>query len=177
MEKKFGSSNLLMSVIEIIIGILLLIDPKEFTSGIIMVFGIILAVVGAQQIVKYFRSEIQAAIAGGFLTKGILFLLGGLFCAFNSNWFIDTFPVITLVYGIIILVTGVSKLQEAVNMLRAKQKFWFVALIRAALTLAFASLIIGDPFSDENILWIFIGISLIVEAGADVLSFIFAKKS
>ena len=35
--------------------------------------------------------------------------LGGAFCAFNSRWFIATFPVITLIYGVIILVAGIRK--------------------------------------------------------------------
>ena len=62
-------------------------------------------------------------------------------------------------------------------MVRTKQKYWFVALISAILTLAFAVLIVANPFSSTAFLWSFIGVTLIVEAVMDIVTFIFAKKS
>ncbi len=171
-----GISSLFMSVVEIIIGILLLINPVGFTSGIIVTLGIVLAIIGLAQIVQYFRSDTKEAAVSGKLTKGILFTAFGLFCAFKSGWFLAAFPVITILYGVLILVTGVSKLQMAVDMVRVKQKYWFVMLISAILTLLFAILIITNPFASTAFLWTFIGISLIVEAVMDIITFIFARK-
>ena len=172
-----GNSSLLMSFVEILIGILLLINPVGFTSGIIVALGIVLAIMGLGQIISYFRADAEEAANGGKLTKGILCAVLGLFCAFRSAWFIATFPVITILYGILILVAGVSKLQKAIDMVRVKQQYWFVALISAILTLLFAVLIIFNPFASTAILWTFIGVTLIVEAVMDVVTFIFAKKS
>lgn len=172
-----GNSSLLMSIIEIVIGILLLINPVGFTSGIIVTLGIVLAIMGVGQIIGYFHTEAEEAASGGKLTKGILFTVFGLFCAFKSGWFIATFPVITILYGVLILVAGVSKLQKAIDMVRVKQNYWFVALISAALTLLFAVLIIFNPFASTAILWTFIGVTLIVEAVMDIITFIFARKS
>ena len=170
-------SSLFMSIVEIVLGILLLINPVGFTSGIIIILGVVLAIMGIGQTVQYFRADAEEAAKSGSLTKGILFTVLGIFCAFKSEWFIATFPVITIFYGILILVAGVSKLQIAVDMARAKQKYWFFALISAMLTLVFAVLIIINPFASTAFLWTFIGISLIVEAVIDVVTFIFAKKS
>ncbi len=172
-----GNSSLLMSLIEIVIGILLLINPVGFTSGIIVALGIVLTFMGIGQVIGYFRADAEEAASSGKLTKGILFVILGLFCAFKSEWFIATFPVITILYGILILVTGVSKFQKAVDMVRVKQKYWFVALISALLTLVFAALILSNPFASTAVLWTFIGISLIVEAAMDLVTFIFARKS
>lgn len=172
-----GNASLTMSLVEILIGILLLINPVGFTSGIIVTFGIVLTVMGFCQIIKYFRTDAEEAASGGKLTKGILFAVLGLFCAFKSGWFIATFPVITVLYGVLILAAGVTKLQQAVDMARVKQPYWFVALISALLTLIFAILIIFNPFASTAVLWSFIGITLIVEAVMDVVTFIFAKKS
>ena len=100
----------------------------------------------------------------------------GLFCALKSEWFIATFPLLTVIYGVVTLMTGLSKVQWAIDMLRQKQKYWFVALIGALLTLVFAVLILCNPFSSTAILWTFIAISLIVEAVMDILAFVFGKK-
>ncbi|MBQ2661447.1 MAG: DUF308 domain-containing protein [Clostridia bacterium] len=171
-----GNSSLLMSFVEIAIGILLLINPVGFTSGIIITLGVILIIMGIGQIVAYSCTEPDKAASDGKLTKGILLTVLGLFCAFNSKWFIVTFPAITILYGILILVTGVSKLQQAIDMARAKKEYWFVALISALLTLLVAALIIFNPFASTAVLWTFIGVALIVEAAMDIVTFIFAKK-
>lgn len=172
-----GNSSLLMSFVEILIGILLLINPVGFTSGIIVALGIVMTIMGLGQIISYFRTDAEEAASGGKLTKGILFAVLGLYCAFKSEWFIATFPVITVLYGVLILIIGVNKLQQSVDMARVKQKYWFVALISALLTLVFAVLIIANPFTSTAILWTFIGVTLIVEAVMDIVTFIFAKKS
>lgn len=174
---KLDASSLFMSIVEIVIGVLLLINPVGFTSGIIIALGIVMAVMGVLQIISYFRSDAEKAATEGKLTKGILLTIFGIFCTFNSGWFIVTLPVITILYGILILVAGVSKLQKAVDMARAKQQYWFVALISALLALVFGVLIIFNPFASTAILWTFIGVSLIVEAVVDVIMFIFERKN
>lgn len=171
------NSSLLMSLVEILVGILLLINPIGFTSGIIVMLGIVLTIMGIRQIINYFRTDAEEAVNGGKLTKGILFTVLGLFCTFRFSWFIATFPVLTLLYGVLIFVAGVSKLQKAVDMARVKQPYWFIALIGALLTLVFSILIICNPFASTAVLWTFIGVTLLVEAVIDVLTFIFAKKS
>ena len=50
-----NTGNLLTCIFEILIGVLLLIDPVGFTSGIIIIFGIVLVVVGLMNLFGYFR--------------------------------------------------------------------------------------------------------------------------
>lgn len=176
-KDNLGSYSIWMSLAEILVGILLLINPMGFTAGIIITFGVVLAVMGICQIIGYFGIDAEEAASGGKLTKGVLFSVLGLFCTFKSAWFIATFPVITILYGVIIFIAGASKLQRAIDMGRLKQKYWFIALIGAIITLLFATLIIFDPFTSTAVLWNFIGITLIVEAVIDVVTFVFARKS
>jgi len=171
-----NTGNLLTCIFEILVGILLLIDPVGFTSGIIVAFGIVLAVIGAISLFRYFREDAETASQESGLAKGIIFVIFGLFCAFKSEWFIVTFPLLTVLYGILTLVSGVSKVQWAVDMLRAKQKYWFVEVIGAVLTIICAILILTNPFTSTVFLWTFIGVSMIVEAVVDVIAFILGRK-
>ena len=50
-----------MSLVEFIIGILLLLNPVGFTSGIIATFGVVLMIMGISSIIKYFRTEPEEA--------------------------------------------------------------------------------------------------------------------
>lgn len=171
-----STGNLLTCIFEILVGILLLINPVGFTSGIIIVFGIVLAVIGVISLIRYFRADAETASQENGLVKGLIFAIFGLFCAFKSEWFIITFPLLTVLYGILTLISGVSKVQWAVDMLRAKQKYWFVEVIGAALTIVCAVLILSNPFTSTAFLWTFISVTMIVEGVIDLVAFILGKK-
>ena len=165
-----------MSLVELIIGILLLVNPIGFTSGIIIAFGIVLMIMGISTTIKYFRTEPEEAAVSQILVKGLIMLLAGAFCAFNSHWFIATFPVLTLVYGVVILITGITKVQWTIDIIRMKRSKWFWAAISAAISIVCGVVIITSPFSTTAVLWMFIGISLIVEAVLDMIGSIFCNR-
>lgn len=176
LKSKRNTGNLVLCILEVLVGILLLVNPAGFTSGIIITVGVLLMLLGIRSIVSYFREEPEAAAAENGLCKGLVFLLFGLFCAFKSEWFIVTFPVLTVIYGMATLLTGIGKVQGTVDMIRQKQKRWFVALIGAVLTLVFSVLILCNPFASTEFLWTFIAVSLIIEAVVDILTFVFGRN-
>ena len=169
-------NGVVLCLFELIVGILLLINPIGFTSGIITVAGIVLMIVGAVSVVKYFRASAPLAAVNQELTKGLLFLLGGAFCAFRTEWFLVTFPLLTILYGVELLVNGVSKIQLTVDMLRLKAAKWFWAAISAVVSLVCAAVILGNPFVSTEALWMFTGIALIVEAVFNIITMIFNRK-
>ena len=173
---KRNLSSMAMSLVEVIIGILLLVNPIGFTSGIIIAFGVVLMIMGIHKTVKYFRTEPGEAAVSQILVKGLLMLLAGAFCAFNSHWFIATFPVLTLVYGVVILMTGITKVRWNIDIIRMKRSKWFWAAISAAISIVCGIVIITSPFSTTAVLWMFIGISLIVEAVFDMIGSIFGNR-
>lgn len=167
---KRSLSGTLMGLIELLIGILLLIDPVGFTSGIIIAFGIVMMLWGLANIVKYFRTGAEEAAAKQLLATGLAKVLVGAFCAFRSHWFVATFPVLTLLYGVVILFVGLRKVQWTADMLRLKRKRWFLALISAAVSLLCGVVIITSPFSSTAVLWMFTAIGLIVDAVCDMIA-------
>lgn len=174
LKRNLGS--VAMSLAEIIIGILLLVNPVAFTSGIIVAFGIVLMITGIGTTIKYFRTEPEEAAVSQILVKGLIELLAGAFCAFNSHWFIATFPVLTLVYGVVILVAGITKLQWTVDIIRMKRSKWFCMAISAAISILCGVTVITNPFSTTAVLWMFIGISLIVDAVFDMIGGVFGNR-
>ncbi len=171
------SGKLLMCVCEVIVGILLLINPIGFTTSIIRTAGVILCIVGVLCAWRYFRTAPEAAQQEQGLAKGVCAILGGLFCIFRSGWFIVTFPVIAMVYGIIILVTGVVRLQWTVDMFRMKREKWYFAAAGTALSFVFAAIILTNPFGAVAFHTTFVAISLIVDAVADLVILVFIKSS
>lgn len=165
---KENFNGIVICLFELVIGILLLINPVGFTSGIIMTAGGILCLIGLINCVKYFRAEVKEASKGQFLTKGLVALIAGAFCILNTDWFIVTFSALTVIYGVVVLLASVEKIQLCVDMLRQKRKRWYLAAISAVISLACAVIILKNPFSSTAVIWIVAGISLILEAVFDV---------
>lgn len=173
-KEKFGS--ILMFLGEIIIGILLLINPMGFTKTIIIGAGLVLTVMGVLNIIRYFKTEIYFAMKEQSLSTGLMLLTVGLFCVFWSEWFIATFPVLTVIYGISILLTGLKKIEWTVNAVRLKRKYWYITGINALLTIIFSLIVISNPFSTITLLWQFTGVILIIESIFDIVSLVFDIK-
>lgn len=173
---KEHANSIALCLFELVVGILLLLNPIGFTSGIIKIVGVALIVLGIIEIVKYFKESIKEASRGQTLVKGLISVLTGGFCAFKTEWFIITFPVLTIIYGIVILLTGITKVQLAVDMLRLKYRQWFWAAINAVISIICSIVILKNPFTSTAILWNFTGVTLIVECVFDILTLTIGKK-
>lgn len=176
LKVKENIGNIMMFLGELIVGILLLINPLGFTKTIIIGIGICFTVMGILQIIKYFQTHILDILHEHSLSNGLILTVFGVFCVFWSDWFIATFPVLTVIYGVIILITGLKKVEWMVTALRLKRKYWYVTGINALLTIIFSVVVIGNPFSTITMLWQFTGIMLIIEAIFDVVSIVFGIK-
>lgn len=172
-EEKF--ENILMSIGEIIIGIILLISPLRFTSFIMILFGLILCIAGIVNIINYFIKTPGEAIISRNLSKGLLGITIGLFIIFKRNWLIAIFPILTTFYGVITLIFGINKIALSVDMIRLKSKKWIWMILDAILTIICSIIIIYNPFSSTAVLWIFIAVSLIAEAIVDIIITLFDK--
>jgi len=173
---KSKKGELIVSLVELVIGILLLIKPVGFTSGIIVVIGLLLAAQGVKNIVQYFKIKPAEASKEQLFSKGLIGTLIGCFCMFRSQWFIATFPVLTMIYGVMILLLGMNKIQKMADMLRVKGKYWYLEGIAAALSIIFAIIILANPFASTAALWVFVAISVIAEAILDFCTaFVTAK--
>lgn len=166
------AGGIVVCIFELVVGILLFVNPVGFTSGIITVAGAVLMVLGLTEVVKYFRTDAREAALGQMLVKGLLSILTGAFCAFRAGWFITTFPVLTVLYGVVILVTGIEKIQMAVDMVRMKRKKWAWAAVNAGISLVCAAVILRRPFVSTTALWIFTGAALAAEGVLDLATLI-----
>ncbi len=168
--KKFlkNANSGIICLIEIIVGVLLLVDPHSFISYILIIAGAFIAVSGVISLIKYFVSKPDEAEKGG-LSGALVSLSIGAFLIIKNNIATAWITVITIIFGAAILYTGYQKLEKSVEKMRNKQYF-LVSLISALVTILFAVLIIF--VIPDKAIWLFIGISLIVEAAIDLADMI-----
>ncbi len=168
LKNKFG--GLIFCIAEIALGVLLLIDAMRFTSMIISFIGIILALAGIFNIIKYFFTPPKEAEMEQLLSKGMISLGAGLFAILGNGIIIKAIDLIVIIFAVILLVAGINKIQFIADSIRRRERRWYFGIISAALSLGCGIVVLINPFGTLEILWMFTGIALIADAAIDAFS-------
>ena len=173
--KKNGGA-IVAAVVELLVGVLLFINPDGLTSGILMALGGVLIIFGVIFLIRYFNTEpVQAAMEQNF-SKGLIMILLGCVLALFTQQIIDIFSLAPKIYGVVILIIGVMKLQQSVDLLRQKAQFWFLASFNALLAVAFAAIILSNLIESTDTLWWMAAAALIAEAVFDAVVLVMTRK-
>lgn len=163
-------SSILTIIFLIVVGILLLVNPATFGVIIIKIVGVLLAALGVYDLIKYFRAKPEEAAKGTAFNSGAILITVGLFCFFGSDWFVDVFPVLAVLYGLFQVLIGFRKLQQSVDALRMKQPMWYLKAISAGISLLFGFLIAFNPNMTMMSIWVFTGVTMIIEGVFDAVA-------
>lgn len=156
--------NVILCLGELIVGILLLVNPEGFTRSIIMALGVAVAALGVFNVIRYFRTNPVQAATERRLAYGLGQLALGAFCLTQSHWLVGLFPVLTRLYGAAVLVLALFRIQQFVDARRLGFK-GLVSGVSALFTLVYACMILLIPETT----WMFVGIMLLLEALMDLL--------
>ncbi|MGN0777891.1 MAG: HdeD family acid-resistance protein [Aristaeellaceae bacterium] len=168
------TGGLIASAIEIVIGVLLLINPEGFTRSIVVALGVLLCLMGIFNMVRYFRRPVQVLGGDWALSRGLLMTLAGVFCVCNSQWLLAILPALFMLYGILLLVAGIFKFQRMTDLKRMKHPRWYMPGLAALLYVVLAVIILLNPFGTAMMVWTFVGVSMIVSAVLDIVTLILA---
>ena len=94
-----------------------------------------------------------------------------------TKWLLAAFPFVGMIYGIMLVLLGIEKVQTAVDQKRLGAGKWYMPAISAAISVVCGVIITLNPFTTMVYMWMFTGISLIVEAIADIISFAMNRKN
>ena len=155
--------DIITALFLIVVGILLLINPVAFAMGLVKLAGVFLVVLGALRIVRYFRTDPETAARGQDFFIGLIAILGGLFCIFFTGWFLTAFTTLAVIYGLLQLLLGFSKVQRTVDFLRMELSLWYLPACSALIYLVFGFIIVLNPEMTLINVWVFTGVTMILE--------------
>ncbi len=173
---KMHGAALLTIFVGILVGILLLINPAKYAIAIIRIAGLLLIALAVFDFLKYFRTKPEEAARGSGFYTGMTDAAIGLFCLFGSDWFLGAFPVLAVFYGLFQVLIGFRKTQRMVDALRMKQKSWGMKGISAGITLLFGFVIVFNPNMTLMSVWVFTGITMILEGIFDAVELIMQER-
>ncbi len=163
---------ILLTLFEFAVGVLLLINPEAFTKAVIIIFGSILVVIGGIYLARVLRDRTEG-VSGITMTIALASLIVGILCIVFPSMIMGLFAVVAIIYGIILIVSGVYKAKSYTDAKKTGAHLPAISLISAILSVALGIVIVINPFGTVmRSLFTFAGIALIVEAGLDLTSVI-----
>ncbi len=172
--KKTFNTNLILSIIFVVIGLFLFIKPDTTISIISYILGGILLASGIYSCYKYFSSDGIVNMFNFELVYGVLLLIAGIFLIFNPNALASFFPIIL---GIWIIINSVTKFQYALVLKKVKNEDWIYTTIISILTFLWGVVLLYNPFKSALLITQTIGVFIIVYAVLDIIDNIIIRKN
>lgn len=127
--KKSGWTDIIISLIFILFGIMLIARPDAVMSAIAIILGGIFIAVGVLKVIDYFASENKDSY---LLAISVVLIIVGVVVMFASEFILAAFRVLIAIW---IIYSGIMNLQTTIIWKDYKSKLWLTSIILALITL------------------------------------------
>ena len=172
--KSYERDSIIISILYIILGLLLVINPTKSIISIVFTFGFFLVGSGIIAILNYCLIPQEEKIYSLDFLKGVLNILAGILIIIFKNDLVNVLPVLL---GLFIIFSHLFKMQMIFNFssLLTGMSIWFIIL--EILWIIFGVLLILNPFKGLITIGSLAGIFLVVsEIGNIISSIIILRK-
>lgn len=166
---KLKWENIIAAILAIVVGVLFIILPKDSADVLCLIAGILLIFAGSFTLVAYIFSGFF--LGAHLLIVGIMLILLGTFCLTNPE---NIMKVLTVLFGLYIVIDGATSIVDSVYCAKAKIKGWGLLLVLAILSIGLGTVVM---FSTFDTIMIFAGCSLIIDGVCDIIeTIVFSHK-
>lgn len=159
--KKFKWEQIVLAIVSIVVGILFIALPESSADALCTICGVMLICAGISIIIAYIAYGIF--FAAHLLILGIALILLGVFAISNPN---AIKGILTIVFGIYIIVDGSSSLVDSILCAKAKIKGWFLLLLISIMTIVLGSVVMFGSF---EYIMTFAGVCIIIDGVCDLI--------
>lgn len=159
------SGTMLLSIAYIVIGMLLLIMPEASLLWICNAFGVVVLVTGIVCLIQYARIRGTGFTAPFMLVGGVITAGLGIFTLAKPQVVASFLPV---VFGIFIVVDGVSRVGTAIDLAKRKGQKWWMLLLLSIVSVGLGVLLLLHPFDAAVSVVMLCGILLIIEGALNL---------
>ena len=167
--RKFRASSYAVSIVYIIVGLIMLLNPSFISDAVNYVIGVLVIIYGLIYSVSLYQKK-DTEIYGKFdFLAGIICISFGLFLILNPDVLVSLIPFCT---GVIIFMDAIRFVVNSIKLKKLNYKSWIINLIVGLIFLTFAIYIIINAKNISYLLIRFIGGFLIVDAILDFFTII-----
>lgn len=172
--KRLKWNVILSSILYVTVGVLLLVFPDIMAKNICYIIGFFAIAIGIVNIIDYCRKDLTSDTYSYNLVIGLMAVLLGIFIFVKVEMMMAIIP---FLLGLAVVVSGLLKFQNAVDLIRLKYSGWKIVLLISVLNNAFGIVLMADPFKSAIILSICLGIGLIYSGVSDLITTIILSKT
>lgn len=174
---KANFRTILLIVFEAAVGILLFVKPEAFTTTIIVTFGIVMLILGVINLVRFLRDRKDGISNAPAIITAVISLILGVFGTFFSGFIIGLIAAVAVIYGIILIVSGVYKLQSYFEVKKAGFPVSKVCVVSGVIAVILGIVVVVYPKDAVFSVWMLTGIMMFTEAVIDVIALLLAARS
>ena len=172
--KRAKSTYIAVSVIMVILGAVLMLNPGLSMLTLCYLIGGLMVIFGITRLVGYFSKDLFRLAFQFDLALGIFCMLAGIVILVHPNNIMKLLPVII---GLFVTIDGVFKMQTAIDSKRFGLKRWYAILVLAAVTCVFGLLLIIAPFAGGKALMIFFGATMMIDGIQNLCVVLYTVKT
>ena len=165
------SGMMLLSIAYTVIGMMLLIMPQTSLLWICYAFGAVVLITGIVCLIQYARIRGTGFTAPFMLVGGVITAGLGIFTLAKPQVVASFLPI---VFGIFIVVDGLSRIGSAIDLAKRKGQKWWVLLLLSIVSVALGILLVLHPFGAAVSVVMVCGILLIVEGAMNLGCILYA---
>ncbi|MBQ7506950.1 MAG: DUF308 domain-containing protein [Lachnospiraceae bacterium] len=171
----------LIAIVEIIVGICLIVDPIRFTFAMVRLVGVFLLAFGILSLITFLtgsRSDVVDENGNSIganpatLIFSIIAIVIGSILSFATTWIIGLIGVVTIIFGVFFIIFGILKIKNFADKKKAHLPASPLTIVAALISVVLGIIVIANPFTAVNAVWLVAGIALIVTAVVDIVSLI-----
>lgn len=171
--KEIKSSLLIMTGFYIVLGVIMLIAPTFVSNSICYLIGALCLIIGGLAIYTYIASEVYGSLGAALLIVAIISIGAGIFIVINPETFATFIPI---VMGVILVIDAFGKMQSAMTIKKYGYENWWQVMVAAGLVFVFGIILLFNPFTTLTILIRILGIFLIIDGVANLLTVLSYSK-
>ena len=171
--KKLKSYYFAVSIIYIVIGLIMLLNPKFICDAVNYIIGALVMLYGIIYLISlYQKREYELLNKFNFLA-GVMCISFGVFLILNSSVLMSLIPFCS---GVIIFIDAVYQIRNSLTLKQMENKYWWINLVVGSVFLIFAVFVMVKSEDISHLLIRFIGGTLIIDAIMDFYTYFALKK-
>lgn len=171
--KKLRVEMTISSIICILLGVVLIFFPSTVNEMIAYVLAGAAFIVSIIGFYNYFTKNVQKNFYRNDLVYAVLALVIGIVLLIKKASIMELIPI---VLGAFIIISGVKKLQNALDLIRLKQNGWKSILTLSIINTVFGIVLLCNASAALDVIARLIGVGLVFSGGSDLFSFIWVTK-
>jgi len=171
--KEMKWKALFYAAIYVIIGLILLIFPETTAKTLAYAIGVSAILVGAFTVVSYLFRDVSRNYYRNDFVSGMTAIIVGILILMGTEFVISIIP---FVLGVLILFSGILKLQHLIDVRRMHYGNGLAFFILAFVNIALGILLIADPFGAVTVLFRLLGAGLVFSGITDALSALYMSR-